>query len=247
MKSTKHIRSWVPSAVFAATLALGAGLVDARQFTEKESGRTLEGRVESFNPAQGTVTIRMAGNRTVSFKPEILVDEDVEYIRQWHLKNALASSISLSTVRVNGERGRRSVGNTYEYRTEEAGYRVSVRNTANSGSIEEVPVNWHVVITRSNGTVEVVSGSESIRFLAAGATKEFTTAMVGMETSCKSLSSCPTCVNTAKAFKGDTVEGILIELSNDEGEVMKDLVFPTTRERRIREAMVPKNKSEAKS
>lgn len=246
MKVKYLTSTWISTAVFAATLAIGAGLLDARQFTEKETGRTLEGRVEAFNAAQGTVTIRLVGNRTVTFKPDILVEEDVEYIQQWQRKNAIASRVSLSAVRENGERGRRTVGDTYEYRTEEAGYRIAVRNTANSGSIDEVPVNWHVVINRSNGTTEVVSGTESIRFLAAGATKEFTTSMISMETSCKSLSSCPSCVDTAKDFRGDSVEGVLIELTNDDGEVIKDLAFPSMRERRIREAMEPAEKSEAK-
>ncbi len=229
----------VASCLAAMTLALPCTLLDARQFTEKDGGRTLEGRVESVNPAQGTVTLRLAGNRTVTFKHEILVEEDVEYIMEWTRKSALANSVSLSANRENGQRGVRKVGETYEYRTEEAGYRIAVRNTANAGTLDEVPVNWHIVITRADGNTEVVSGSETVKFLAAGTTKEVSTGMVSLETSCKSISSCPQCVDHAKSFRGDRLEGIVVEIVNDDDEAIKDIVVPSNRERQIRQALEP--------
>lgn len=235
----------VAACLAAMTLALPCALLDARQFTEKEGGRTLEGRVESVDPTQGTVTLRLAGNRIVTFKHDILVEEDFEYIREWARKSALASRVSLSANRENGQRGRRQVGETYEYRTEEAGFRIAVRNTANAGTLEEVPVNWHIVITRSNGSTEVVSGSETVKYLAAGATKEVSTGMVSLETSCKSLSSCPQCVDQAKSFRGDRLEGIVVEIVNDDDEAIRDIVVPSNRERQIRQALEPADEDTA--
>jgi len=225
------------TAVSAIILSLCMGQAAAREFTEKGTGRTLEGRVEAAT--QDTVTLRLTDNRVITFKHEILTEEDVDYIRQWAARNVLASRVALSANREAGKRGTSKVGDIYEYRTEESGFRISVRNTANSGNLNDIPVNWHIVVTRSDGTTEVVKGSKTIKFLASGTSEEFSTDTVSMRTSCKSLSSCPTCVNHAKDFRGDRIEGILVELADDEGEVIKDLVTPNLRERRIREAVAP--------
>lgn len=223
--------------VSAVIFSFCVGHLNAREFTEKGTGRTLEGRVEAAT--QDSVTLRLTDNRVVTFKHEILTEEDVDYIRQWAAKNLLANRVSLAANREAGKRGTSKVGDIYEYRTEDSGFRISVRNTANSGNLNDIPVNWHIVVTRSDGTTEVIKGSKTIKFLAAGASEEFSTDTVSMRTSCKSLSSCPKCVSHAKDFRGDRIEGILVELADDEGEVIKDLVTPNLRERRIREVVAP--------
>ena len=237
---TMKFRSFQALLVIAAcagTMSVAAAATANRTFTQKEGGKTLQGHVTGVNSAQGTVTLRLDGGRTVTFKPEILVDEDVEYIKEWAQKNAIASRVSLSATREVGTRDKINTGNIYEYRTEEAGFRITVRNTANSGTIEEVPISWQIVVTRSDGQTEVVKGSETIKFLTAGGTREISTDKVTLKTTCKSLSSCPKCVSHAKEFTGDRMEGILIELENTDGEVIKDLVSPDMRERKIREAL----------
>ena len=248
MKYRNRSRAWVAACVvaFASTSLLSAAAV--REFREKEGGRSLQGRIESVDAAKGTVTLRLAGTtRSVTFKQDLLVEEDVTFIQEWARKNALAGRVTLAASRVNGERGLRKVGETYEYRTEEAGFRIAVRNTGNTGTLNEVPVSWHIVVTRANGKTEIVSGSETISALFAGLGDTIETGMVALETSCKSVSSCPTCVDFAKAFEGDRIEGILVELLNEDGESIKDIVTPSTRERRIREAIEEASKKEEKS
>lgn len=238
MKLWKFVAVVCPFVVSLAFVRAGD-----REFTEKDGGRTLQGRIESANDE--TVTLRLANNRTVTFKHEILTAGDVEYIREWAAKNRLSGNIALSATRENGERGSLTTGGIYEYRTEEVGFRVGVRNTSNSGAITGIPVKWHLVVTRADGKTEVVSGTETVATLNAGTGSAFSTDKVTLQTSCKSLSSCPTCVRTAKDFGGDRIEGVLVELLNDDAEVIRDLVTPSSRERRIREAVHPPTRDSA--
>ncbi|MFZ9937503.1 MAG: hypothetical protein ACO3JG_10670, partial [Luteolibacter sp.] len=209
----------------------------AREFTQKESGKTLQGKVLGVNDDSGTVTMRLDGGRIVTFQHEILVEEDVDFLKEWARKKALADRVSISATRVAGERGKQKTGETYEYRSEESGFRITLRNTHTSVTIPEIPINWHMVVTRSNGNTEVISGSETFKFLTAGSTREISTDLVKLLTSCKSLSSCPTCVDHAKQFNGDRLEGILIELADENGEAVQQVFSPDMRESRIREAL----------
>jgi hypothetical protein len=221
----------------ASVIALGMAPADAREFTQKETGKTLEGKLLGVNNDAGTVTMRIKGGRAVTFKHDVLVEEDVEFIKEWGRKHALASRISMSATRTAGERSKEKSGEIYEYRSEEAGFRITVRNTHTSETIPEIPINWHMVVTRSSGQTEIVSGSETLKFLTAGSTRDISTDLVKLRTSCKSLSSCPKCVDHAKEFKGDRLEGILIELADENGETIQDIVSPDMRESRIREAL----------
>ncbi|HSP44228.1 MAG TPA: hypothetical protein VLO11_15240, partial [Luteolibacter sp.] len=209
----------------------------AREFTQKETGKTLQGKVLAVNNDAGTVTMRLQGGRTVTFKHEVLVEDDVDFLNEWGRKNALASRVSMSATRIAGERSKEKSGEIYEYRSEESGFRISVRNTHTSETIPEIPVKWHLVVTRSNGNTEVISGSETLKFLSAGSTRDIYTDLVKLRTSCKSLSSCPKCVDHAKQFKGERLEGVLIELTDENGETLQEVISPDMRESRIREAI----------
>ncbi len=234
-----HIRR--RSAVFAAcTLAIGMASAAARDFTQKETGKTLQGKVLALNHDAGNVTMRLDDGRTVSFKYDILVEEDVDFLKEWARKKALTDHISVSATRIAGERGKQMAGDVYEYRSEEGGFRIMVRNTHTSEVVPEIPIKWHMVVTRANGNIEVIRGSETFTLLTAGSTREISTALVKILTACKSLSSCPTCVDHAKQFKGDRLEGILIELADENGETVQEVFSPDLRESRIRQALETK-------
>ncbi len=224
----------------ACVLALGMSSAGAREFTQKETGKTLQGKVLAVNNDAGTVTMRLQGGRTVTFKHDVLVEDDVDFLNEWARKNALASRVSMSATRVAGERGKEKSGEIYEYRSEESGFRISVRNSHTSETIPEIPINWYLVVTRSNGNTEVISGSETLKFLTAGSTRDISTDLVKLRTSCKSLSSCPKCVDHASEFKGDRLEGILIELADENGETIQEVISPDMRASRIREALESK-------
>ena len=224
----------------ACTLMLGLASAPAREFTQKETGKTLQGKLLGVNSDAGTVTMRLDGGRNVTFNYEILIEEDIGFLKEWARKKALADRISISATRIAGERGKQKSGEIYEYRYEEAAFSISLRNTHTSETIPEVPINWHMVVTRANGNTEVVSGSETFKFLTASSSREIATDPVKLVTSCKSLSSCPKCVDHAKQFKGDRLEGILIELADENGEIVQEVFSPNMRESRIREALEAK-------
>ena len=219
---------------------LGLASAPAREFTQKETGKTLQGKLLGVNSDAGTVTMRLDGGRNVTFNYEILVEEDIGFLKEWARKKALADRISISATRIAGERGKQKSGEIYEYRYEEAAFRISLRNTHTSETIPDIPINWHMVVTRANGNIEVIRGSETFTLLTAGSTREISTALVKILTACKSLSSCPTCVDHAKQFKGDRLEGILIELADENGETVQEVFSPDLRESRIRQALETK-------
>ena len=211
---------------FIAALALLTGLANAesREFTQLGSGKTISGEIRGVNTAAGTVTLALDGGKVVTFKQNILVDADREFIKTWAKENAFATALRLTATKVTGERTT-SGGDIYQYKHQTNGYRVNVRNGSTTEGVDDVTINYTLVVQRAGGKLEKKSGSHSVCSLAAKGGSEFETEQVNLAVDMKSLSSCPKCVSAASEFKGDDLLGIYLTVESN-GNNCIDLCRP---------------------
>lgn len=222
---------------FVAALAMMSGMLSAesREFTQAGTGKTISGEIRSVNPAAGTVTLALDTGKTVTFNQDVLVESDREFIKTWAKENALTTAVRLNATKITGERST-SGGEIYQYKHQTNGYRVNVRNNSTTERLDEMTVHYTLVVEKADGKIELKTGSQSVAGLAPNGGSDFETEKVKLDVDMKSLSSCPTCVNTASEFKGDDLLGILLTVESN-GKKGADVVVPSSREKRIREAI----------
>lgn len=222
---------------FIAALAMLAGVAsaDVRDFTQKDSGKTIQGEIRGVNSQAGTVTIILPDAKVVTFKQDMLVEADREFIATWAKENAFATNIRLGASKTTGERSANK-GEVYQVKLRKEGYRVNVRNGSTTENIEPFTVNYTLVVERADGKMETKAGSHEVSGLAAGGSVDFETDKLDLAVDMKSLSSCPTCVATAQQFKGDDLIGINLVVEKA-GKKATDVVFPSSREKKLREAI----------
>lgn len=222
---------------FVAALALMSGLANAesREFTQDGTGKTISGEIRGVNTAAGTVTLALDSGSTVTLKQSLLVEADREFIKSWAKDNAFATAVRLNATKVTGERTT-SGNSVYEYKHQTNGYRVNVRNNSNTERLDDMTINYTLVIEKADGKIELKTGAHSITGLAPNGGSDFETELVKLDVDMKSLSSCPTCVDTASEFKGDDLLGVLLTVES-KGKKGADVVIPSSREKRIREAV----------
>jgi len=220
-----------------AALAMLTGLAqaDVRKFTQKDTGKTISGEIRSANTSAGTVTIALATGKTLSFKQDMLAESDRKFIAAWAKENAFATSVSFSVSKAAGERTTGKAGQ-YQIKKQQDGYKITVRNSSSTEKLESLTVKYTMVIDRGGEKVETKSGSHKIAALAPGGSTDFTTGLVDLSVGKVSLSSCPKCVAKAAEFEEDDLEGVYILIEKD-GKKGAETVFPTTREKKVREAI----------
>ena len=223
---------------FAAALALLTGFATAefREFTQEGTGKTINGEIRGVNPAAGTVTLALEAGNIVTFKQAVLVEADREFIKAWSKENAFATAVRLSATKVTGDRMTSDAGNIYQYKHQNNGYRVDVRNSSSTERLDDLTVNYVLVVEKAGGKYELKSGSQTISSLPANGSYNFETEQVKLAVDMKSISSCPKCVKTAAEFKGDDLLGILLTVESG-GKKGTEMVFPSSREKKVREAV----------
>lgn len=236
-------RGWDPYFGSMKTIQLIAAMLSipcilqagAREFTQKETGKTISGEVVGTNSSNGTVTVALANGKTATFKQDTLIDADREFIAAWAKDYAFVNKLRLSVNKVSGERST-DKDKIYAVKKQKDGFQISIRNVSNTDALESLTVNYTLVIERNSGKVETKSGSHEISYLEAGGIEEFTTEVVELAVDKKSVSSCPKCVEAAAEFKGDDLEGVYIVVEKD-GKKGLQTAFPSSREKKIREAI----------
>lgn len=219
-----------------ATALVSPLCADEREFTQEGTGKKIVGEVTGVNNTNGTVTIMMPGNRSVTFRQDLLVEDDREYLKEWAAKNAHASQVRVEISKTSGGKDTRG-GDIYQTTYGKNAFNVVVRNNSASEKLEPFTVRYTMVIQRSDDKTELKTGTWDLDSgMLANSRRSFTTDEVELGLKMKSLSSCPKCVDHASQFKGDSLEGILVEVISD-GKVKGEFVFPNTKERRIREAI----------
>ena len=220
-----------------AALALLSGIASAefREFTQEGTGKTISGEIRGVNPAAGTVTLALEAGNVVTFKQTVLVEADREFIKTWARENAFATAVRLSATKITGERTTTG-GDIYQYKNQDNGYRVTVRNGSTTERLDDLTVNYVLVVEREGGKIELKSGSQTVSALAPNGSSEFETEQVKLSVDMKSLSSCPKCVKTASEFKGDDLLGIMLTVESN-GKQGAEVVIPSSREKKIREAV----------
>ncbi|MFM7180806.1 MAG: hypothetical protein ACKO2G_05005 [Verrucomicrobiales bacterium] len=225
------------STFFVAALALLSGFANAefRDFTQEGTGKTISGEIRGVNPAAGTVTLGLETGNVVTFKQSLLVEADREFIKTWAKENAFATAVRMSATKVTGERTT-SGGDIYQYKNLTNGYRVNVRNGSTTERLDDLTVNYVLVIERGGGKLELKSGSQSVSGLAPNGASDFETEQVQLSVDMKSVSSCPKCVQAASEFKGDDLLGIMLTVESN-GKKGAEVVIPSSRDKKIREAV----------
>lgn len=72
-------------------LILGGSAFGDMHAFELPDGRTIEAEIVSSTLKRGHITLKRADGKTVSVKPEIFIEKDQEYIREWTSLNAFLS------------------------------------------------------------------------------------------------------------------------------------------------------------
>ena len=220
-----------------AALALLAGNVSAefREFTQEGTGKTISAEIRGVNPAAGTVTLALETGNVVNLKQNMLVEADREFIKTWAKENAFATAVRLDATKITGERTTTG-GDIYQYKNQTNGYRVSVRNGSTTERLDDLTVNYVLVVERAGGKIELKSGSHTIAAIAPSGASQFETEQVQLAVDMKSLSSCPKCVKTASEFKGDDILGVMLSVESN-GKKGAEVVVPSSRDKKIREAV----------
>lgn len=223
---------------FVAAIALLTGIATAefREFTQEGTGKTISGEIRGVNPAAGTVTLGLETGNVVTFKQSVLVEADREFIKAWAKDNAFATAVRLSATKVTGDRMTTDAGTVYQYKHQNNGYRVSVRNGSTTERLDDITVNYVLVVEKAGGKIELKSGSQTIAALPANGNYDFETEQVKLTVDMKSISSCPKCVKAAAEFKGDDLLGVMLTVESN-GKKGAEVVFPSSRDKKIREAV----------
>lgn len=198
--------------------------LSARTFTSADGSRTMEAELFSYNPSNDTVVIQIDGqsSRTTT-KASLFSEKDQDFFTEFLRKKEKFTALQVdSKVESESFESKRGI---YIYDKKKEHFAVTIKNRGDfdlEGLDAKYDVYFYKFDKKGDKSVEILSGTESIKSIASKDDARFNTQSVEINIDCATTSSCPKCVKFAASVERERVIGIRVRIFDSGEELISE-------------------------